>query len=255
VLKILIKKTCFSAHPVDFLVLDEADTMLKISILSKLSLVIRKLKPSQTLIFGLTLTKIFYSLIHGKYRNNLFVFNEKSNKYSLISNSLHEYIICPLNNKLEYLKIVILKKKNLFIDEKKNKGIILIFTNSKKQCVNVFKSLNLLKIKSIKIHKGLNKPQRIIATQLIKTGKIKVLISTDIGSRGLDLPGVKIVINLDFPKNIKTFLHRTGRTSRFFKRGKCLNLISRNEMKYLNSIEVFTGITFKKFKTINETEY
>jgi superfamily II DNA/RNA helicase len=254
-LNIIIKKAWYFRKPIDFLVLDEADTVLKISIFSKFSLVLKKLRPSQILIFGLTLTKIFYSLINGKYKKNLFVFNEKSSKYSLLSNSTHEYIICPLDNKLEYLKILIFKKKKLFIDIKKNGGIILIFTNSKKQCVNVFQNLNLLKIKSIKIHKGLNKAQRIIATQLIKTGKIKVLISTDIGSRGLDLPDVKMVINLDFPNNIKTFLHRIGRTSRFFKRGKCLNLISRNEMQYLNSVENFTGITFKGSQTITKKEY
>jgi superfamily II DNA/RNA helicase len=230
-------------------VIDEADSVFENFILSKISLIFKKAIPRQCLIFGVSLTNFFYSLIHGVYEKNLFIFNELASKYSFIENFIFEYIFCPEDLKNAYLKYIILD----FNEKNKNyssQNVTIVFTRSEKQCIEIFEFLKSNRIKSVKIHKNLDLNQRICATQIFKKKRINVLICTDIGSRGIDISSVNLIINLNMPKNIKTFLHRIGRGARLYKKGKCLNLICQDEIKYLNSIENYTGIHFRK-STIN----
>lgn len=68
--------------------------------------------------------------------------------------------------------------------------------------------------------------QRLGALTKFKSGEKKILIATDVASRGLDIPNVDLVINYDIPQNTKDYIHRVGRTARAGKAGKAITMVS-----------------------------
>ena len=73
-----------------------------------------------------------------------------------------------------------------------------------------------------------------------------MLVATDVASRGLDIPDVDLVIQLEPPKDVETYIHRSGRTARAGKRGKCITFYSKKNFHLIQLIESKAGITFKK---------
>lgn len=84
-------------------------------------------------------------------------------------------------------------------------------------------------IQSCTIHGDKQQLQRDRALQQFKTGKVKVLVATDVASRGLDIPDVELVINYDFPKQIEDYVHRIGRTGRAGKKGATIAYLVEGE--------------------------
>ena len=78
------------------------------------------------------------------------------------------------------------------------------------------------------IHSGMEKEARIESYNDFKSGKYRVLISSDVTARGIDVQQVSTVINFDVPKDIHTYLHRIGRSGRYGKKGVSINLIDKN---------------------------
>ena len=72
-----------------------------------------------------------------------------------------------------------------------------------------------------------------------RTGTTRVLVATDIISRGIDIQQVEIVINFDIPKHIETYIHRIGRSGRWGRKGVALNFITRRDYKLLKEIESY----------------
>ena len=84
---------------------------------------------------------------------------------------------------------------------------------------------NKCNINSCTIHGDKQQVQRDKALQQFKSGKVKVLVATDVASRGLDIPDVELVINYDFPKQIEDYIHRIGRTGRAGKKGATVSYL------------------------------
>ena len=68
-----------------------------------------------------------------------------------------------------------------------------------------------------------------------------MLVTTDVGSRGLDIPEVGLIVNYDMPKNPKDYVHRVGRTARAGRGGRSMALVSQYDVKLLEAAEAFTG--------------
>lgn len=78
-----------------------------------------------------------------------------------------------------------------------------------------------------------------------KDGKINVLVATDVASRGLDIPNVDLVIQIEPPQDAETYIHRSGRTGRAGKSGKCITFYTKNNIQFLRNIENRAGVHFK----------
>lgn len=100
----------------------------------------------------------------------------------------------------------------------------------------------LFKLDACELHGNLTQVQRLASLELFKSGKANFLLATDLASRGLDIAGVKTVINFDMPKNYQVYVHRIGRTARAGKEGKAVSLIGEADRPILKlAIEYSTS--------------
>ena len=113
---------------------------------------------------------------------------------------------------------------------------VIIFVPTKKLAHELRIILGLLKINVDELHGNLTMAQRIEALSLFKEKKTDVLVATDLASRGLDIDGVKTVINYSIPSNVKRYVHRVGRTARAGKFGRSITLAGEQERKLMKEI-------------------
>lgn len=99
------------------------------------------------------------------------------------------------------------------------------------------------------LHGDIPQKQREITFQGFKEGKFKCLIATNVVARGLDIPEVDLILQLDPPKEIDSYIHRAGRTARAGKNGACLTFYNNKQVGLLDRIEKKCKIEFKRIGT------
>jgi len=109
-------------------------------------------------------------------------------------------------------------------------------------------------IKSEFLHGGIDQKDRFAILERFRKGDNKVLITTDVAARGIDIPDVDYVINYDIPDVPENYVHRVGRTGRGIRKGQALAFCSSEEKKYLEAIEVYTGEEIAHYE-LDEGEY
>lgn len=87
-----------------------------------------------------------------------------------------------------------------------------------------------------------------------KEGKFQVLVATDVASRGLDIPDVELVIQLDPPKDTESYIHRSGRTARAGKHGTCITFYNRKSIEFVDRIEALAGIKLQRVPVPTEDD-
>jgi len=239
----------------NLLIMDETDLLLGAKFFNLLEGILALITPVQLLIITASFNKNIFLLKFPVYQKKYFSFYENMNRFSLLSKSKHEYIFSPKKLKLLYLEIILKKKylKSLKNKWEPPKGTIIFVPNAA-MAENVGKILEKNNISSLKLNHQMSENSRLITIQLLRSFRNKILISDDLGSIGLDLPMVDFVLNLNFPSKISTYINRAGRTSRFFKKGTCLSLVSPDELDYLHFIEKKTTIIFKNSPFLKEDE-
>eukprot|EP00401_Gymnodinium_catenatum_P074865 CAMPEP_0117576296 /NCGR_PEP_ID=MMETSP0784-20121206/62716_1 /TAXON_ID=39447 /ORGANISM="" /LENGTH=577 /DNA_ID=CAMNT_0005375527 /DNA_START=63 /DNA_END=1796 /DNA_ORIENTATION=+ len=105
----------------------------------------------------------------------------------------------------------------------------IIFANQKSTVDNIAWRLRDSRISAAPIHGGLSQMQRERAIQDLKSGRVSVLVATDVAARGLDLPGIDHVVNFELPQSADDYVHRIGRTGRIGNSGVATSLVGRSE--------------------------
>ncbi|KAK4151222.1 P-loop containing nucleoside triphosphate hydrolase protein [Chaetomidium leptoderma] len=113
---------------------------------------------------------------------------------------------------------------------------ILVFCLYKKEAVRVEQNLERRGIRVASIHGDLRQDQRTRSLEAFKAGTTTVLVATDVAARGLDIPEVKLVINVTFPLTIEDYVHRIGRTGRAGKKGKAITLFTEHDKSHSGSL-------------------
>jgi len=134
-------------------------------------------------------------------------------------------------------------KNNLLIkllEESKNKSVI-VFSQTKHNADRIVRILKKAGIGSEAIHGNKSQNARQSALFNFKSGKTRVMVATDIASRGIDIQELPMVINYDLPKVAETYIHRIGRTGRAGHNGTALSFCSSNEYGIIRSIQKLTG--------------
>lgn len=114
------------------------------------------------------------------------------------------------------------------------------------------KTLKKLGISSCQVHGLLKQSKRKANLEKFKQKKVRVLVTTDLSARGLDLQGVDLVFHYNFPSSLETFIHRSGRAARGRHRGETISLITQHDQQLLQSFEHSLGIKFEKYPTEKE---
>jgi superfamily II DNA/RNA helicase len=121
----------------------------------------------------------------------------------------------------------------------------LVFANTREQASALGTFLQAQGQRAGTIHGELDQRERNRVMGLLRNGQIRVLVGTDVAARGLDVPGIDLVINVDMPRNGDDYLHRTGRTGRAGKQGLALSLVSANEWNRMESVERYLRLGFE----------
>jgi ATP-dependent RNA helicase DDX27 len=117
-------------------------------------------------------------------------------------------------------------------------GGILLFTRLKRDAHRLAILLGLAGLRAAELHGNLTQRQRLAALEDFRTGAADILFATDLAGRGLDIPGVRVVINDDMPKDLTTYVHRVGRTGRAGRRGTAITFVQPRDMQAIRDIEV-----------------
>ncbi len=125
----------------------------------------------------------------------------------------------------------------------------IVFTRTKHGANRLVKELERGEIVSEAIHGNKSQGARQRALENFRSGRLKVLIATDIAARGIDVDGISHVINYDLPNIPESYVHRIGRTARAGKEGIAISLCSREERGYLRDIERLTRTSIRKLDT------
>jgi translation initiation factor 4A len=115
----------------------------------------------------------------------------------------------------------------------------IIYINSKNKLMDVYNSLMSSNFPVSCIHGELTGEQRKRVMEEFKSGHSRILLSTDLLSRGIDVQQLSLVINFDLPKSKETYIHRIGRSGRYGRKGVAINLVTDRDMAHLKDIETF----------------
>jgi len=234
----LIEQKNVFLDEIEFLVLDEADNLIKMGLRVDLKKILKKLpKNKQNLFFSATMNKEIKSTA-----NEL-----------LIDPIKIEIDIEEINLKLIEQNVFYVLKEHkiktlLEILKKKEVRSALIFTNSKLTSDNIIRSLTKNNIKSEALHSGKSNTHREKVIRHIKTKEIKYLVATDLASRGLDFCDMTHVINFEIPKDFESYTHRIGRIGRAGKKGVAYSLCSLEERNFFKKIEEANKYPIKVIK-------
>ncbi len=196
------------------IVLDEVDRMLDMGFIRDIQYIINKL-PSQrhSLFFSATLPKDLQHVMNSFLRNPITI-SVKTRQSS--ENVNQEVIKVGQQNKIDLLHDLLIKP-----EFKK----VLIFLSTKRAVDKLAKELTSRGFSVALIHGNRSQSQRSKALLLFKSGKVTILLATDVVARGIDIDDISHVINFDLPQTSEDYIHRIGRTGRADKIGQAITLV------------------------------
>lgn len=123
---------------------------------------------------------------------------------------------------------------------------VLIFCSAKRTCDNLVKKLEKRSIEAVAMHSNKEQSKRSAALKGFKSGEIRILIATDVASRGIDIKQLPCVINYDLPRSPNDYVHRIGRTGRAGETGHVISLIAHHEFQHFSVIERHNGLNLER---------
>ncbi|WP_345029729.1 DEAD/DEAH box helicase [Ravibacter arvi] len=214
---------------VRILILDEADRMLDPGFIKDIRDVTERVPPKrQTLFFSATIDENIKRLAYSLVTNPIRI--QVSPKDPVAKNIRHAVSFVEMDDKRFFLERII--KSNP--DDK-----IMVFVRTKVRAERVVKALDRLGVPAIAIHGDKDQAERFEMLDRFRSGSVRVLISTDVGARGIDIPDIDMVVNYDLPEKAENYVHRVGRTGRGVRKGQAISFCSEDEKGLLAEIEAY----------------
>lgn len=232
----MIRRNHIRGSDIKMIVLDEADEMLSVGFKEQVYNIFNFLSSSvQVCLFSATMPEELHTLSDKFLRSPVKIL-VKSEQLTL--EGIVQHLIALEDDSHKYNTL-----KDIFHMISVTQSII--YCNSIKRVTDLHEAMLQDNFPVCCIHSGMEKSERDVAFRDFKCGKHRVLISSNVTARGIDVQNVGVVINFDVPKDVHTYLHRIGRSGRWGRKGVAVNFVTRWDIKKIKEFEVYynTAIT------------
>lgn len=234
-----INQKAIDLSTVEMLVLDEADRMLDMGFIEPVEQIAAATPADrQTLLFSATMQGSVLKLSNRLLNEPMdIVIHSEKTRHENITQKLH--YVDNLNHKNQLLEHILNE------DETKH---AIVFTATKRHASQLVLELGKKGYRAGALHGDMSQRQRTRTIGLMKDGKLKVLVATDVAARGIDVKNISHVINFDLPRNVEDYVHRIGRTGRAGASGTALSFAAGKDHSLVKKIEQYTGQSINTFE-------
>ena len=224
----MLKRKRLSAANFKILIMDEADELLSYGFKDQVYNIFQYMPSSiQVALFSATMPPEL-SILTDKFMRNPVKILVKSEQLTL--EGIRQFYVALENDEVKYETL-----KDIYSSLTVSQSII--YCNSVKRVNDLFIAMNNDNYPVCQIHSNMSKEDRAQSYEDFKNGKHRVLISSNVTARGLDVQQVSTVINFDLPNCVHTYLHRIGRSGRWGRKGVGINFVTSRDMRQLKNIE------------------
>lgn len=238
----MMRRNCITYKTLKLVILDEADEMLSSGFKEQIYNIFKYFNNDiQVALFSATLPSHIYN-ITNKFMRNPIKICVTPDKLTL--EGIKQYYLAVNDDRDKYDN---LKKLYSFITLSQ----CIIYCNSVKRVMDLYDAMKEDQFPVSAIHSSMDKCERDVAFTEFRTGKARVLISSNVTARGIDIQQVSIVINFDIPKDVHTYIHRIGRSGRWGRKGTGINFITRRDIFKIKEIEQYYNTQIDELPNTN----
>jgi len=224
----MIRRRHINANKLKLVIIDEADEMLSSGFKDQVYNIFKYLSKSvQVALFSATLPNNIYQIAHNFMKSPVKISVKAE---SLTLEGIKQYFIALNDDRDKYNTL-----KDIY--QHISVAQCIIYANSIKRVVDLYEAMKEDGFPVCCIHSNMSRGEREQVFREFRTGASRVLISSNVTSRGIDIQQVSVVINFDLPKDIHNYLHRIGRSGRWGRKGTGINFITRRDIMKMKEIE------------------
>jgi translation initiation factor 4A len=228
----MIRRRHINANKLQLVILDEADEMLSSGFKEQVYNVFKHLnKDVQLALFSATLPNNIFQITNKFMRNPVKICVKAE---SLTLEGIKQYFIAMNDDREKYLTL-----KDLY--QHISVSQCIIYANSVKRVIDLYEAMKEDGFPVCCLHSNMEKSERENVFKDFRRGASRVLISSNVTSRGIDIQQVGVVINFDLSRDVHNYLHRIGRSGRWGRKGTGINFITRRDIQKMREIEQYYG--------------